>query len=144
MWICLFILHIYISNGLLYNNQALFLVLSVGSSTNSSLQARSRLQTTASSEIQLCVAVGSKTFSLLTSPLIQVHSLKAQIEEISGVPADCQLLRLDGKPLVMNKFLLGDYHIKDNSTIYVQVHPWNEEYVQRHYFIIYIIQSYIQ
>lgn len=90
---------------------------------------RIRLQTNASSEIQLCVVVGPKTFSLLTSPLNQVHTLKEQIEELSGVPADCQLVQLDGKPLVMNTFLLGDYHIMDNSTIYVQVHPWNEEYV---------------
>lgn len=98
-----------------------------GSSTNSSL-ARSRLQTTASSEIQIRVVVESKAFSLLTNPLNQVRYLKAQIEEISGVPADCQVLRLDGKPLVMNKFLLGDHHIIDNSTIYVQVHPWNEDW----------------
>jgi len=96
--------------------------------TNSSLP-RPRLETTASPEIQIRIEVGSKTFSLLTSPFNQVHSLKQQIEELSGVPVDCQLLRLDGKPLVMNKFLLGDYRIVDNSTIYVQVHPWNEEYV---------------
>lgn len=88
---------------------------------------RARLQTNASSEIRLQVVVEPKTFSLLTSPLNQVHTLKEQIEELSGVPADCQLLQLDGKPLVMNTFLLSDYHIMDNTTIYVQVHPWNEE-----------------
>lgn len=88
---------------------------------------RARLQTNAVSEIQLHVVVESKTFSLLTSPLNQVLTLKGQIEELSGVPADCQLLQLDGKPLVMNTFLLHDYHIKENTTIYVQVHPWNEE-----------------
>lgn len=88
---------------------------------------RHRLQTSASSEIQLRVVVGSQTYSLLTDLFNQVHSLKEQIAELSGVPTDCQLLRLDGKPLVMNKFLLGDYHIIDNSKIYVQVHPWNEE-----------------
>lgn len=100
----------------------------LGACTDSTLP-RPRLQTTASSEIQLRVVVGSKSFSLLTSPLNHVRSLKEQIEELSGVPADCQLLRLDGKPLVMNNFLLGDYRILDNSTIHVQVHPWNEEYV---------------
>lgn len=88
---------------------------------------RARLQTNAISEIQLRVVIGSKTFSLLTSPLNQVLTLKEQIEELSGVPADCQLLQLDGKPLVMNTFLLSDYHIMENTTIYVQVHPWNEE-----------------
>ena len=88
---------------------------------------RARLQTSAISEIQLRVVVESKTFSLLTSPLNQVLTLKEQIKELSGVPADCQLLELDGKPLVMNTFLLGDYHITENTTIYVQVHPWNEE-----------------
>ncbi|KAL9970025.1 hypothetical protein ACROYT_G022334 [Oculina patagonica] len=89
---------------------------------------RGRLQTNPSTEIQLRVIVGPKTFSLLTSPLNQVHTLKEQIEELSGVPAECQLLQLDGKPLVMNTFLLGDYHIMDNTTINVQVHPWNEDW----------------
>jgi len=88
---------------------------------------RARLQTNAISEIQLRVIVESKTFSLLTSPFNQVLTLKEQVEELSGVPADCQLLELDGKPLVMDTFLLCDYHIMENSTIYVQVHPWNEE-----------------
>ena len=71
--------------------------------------------------------IESKTFSLLTSPFNEVLTLKEQIEELSGVPADCQLLEQDGKPLVMDNFLLRDYHIIENSTIYVQVHPWNEE-----------------
>ena len=88
---------------------------------------RARLQTNAVSEIQLRVVVESKTFSLLTSPLNEVLTLKEQIEELSGVPADCQLLELDGKPLLMNTFHLSDYHIMENTTIYVQVHPWNEE-----------------
>ena len=73
------------------------------------------------------MVVESKTFSLLTSPLNQVLTLKEQIEELSGVPADCQLLELDGKPLLMDTFLLSDYHIMENTTIYVQVHPWSEE-----------------
>lgn len=88
---------------------------------------RARLQTNAVSEIQLRVVVESKTFSLLTSPLDHLLTLKEQIEELSGVPADCQLLQLDSKPLLMDTFLLSDYHIMENTTIYVQVLPWNEE-----------------
>ena len=73
------------------------------------------------------MVVGSETYSLLTNLFNQVHSLKVQIAELSGIPTEWQLLRLYGKPLVMNEFLLGDHHIVDNSKIYVQVHPWSEE-----------------
>ena len=102
--------------------------ISTGLTTSSSL-VRTRLYTAASTEIYINVVIGSKTFSLLTSTLNQVQSLKAQIEEKSGEPADCQLLRLNDKPLVMDSFHLSDYHVMENSTIYVQVHPWDEEYV---------------
>lgn len=71
--------------------------------------------------------VESKTFSILTTAIDKVRSLKEQIAELSGVPVDCQLLRLNGKPLVMDTFDLGDYRISDSSTIHVQVHPWSEE-----------------
>ena len=98
---------------------------------------RARLETNATSEIKLSVVVGLKTFSFLTNPLYQVDTLKRQIEELSGVPADCQLLRLDGKALVMKDFLLSDLHIIDNSTIHVHVHPWNEEYVFGHRIVMY-------
>ena len=80
----------------------------IGSCTNSFLP-RTRLQTAASSEIQLQVEVESKTFPILTTAFNKVHSLKEQIAELSGVPVDCQLLRLNGKPLVMDTFDLGDY-----------------------------------
>lgn len=98
-----------------------------GSTTNAALP-RARLRTSSSTEIKLQVVVGPKTFSLLTSPLNQIQSLKEQIEELSGVPTDCQFLRLNDKPLVMNNFILEDYHIRDNLTITVQVHPWSEEW----------------
>lgn len=119
-----------ISSGTLtYNiNKILTSFISTGLTTGSSL-VRTRLYTVASTEIHINVVIGSKTFSLLTSTLNQVQSLKAQIEEKSGQPADCQLLRLNDKLLVMDSFHLSDYHVMENSTIYVQVHPWDEEYV---------------
>ena len=75
------------------------------------------------------MVVGQKTFSLLTSPFYQVDYLKKQVEELSGVPVDSQLIRLNDKALVMHNFSLRDHRILNNSTIRVQVHPWNEEYV---------------
>ena len=124
------IIHNVISSGTLtYINKILTSVISTGLTTAGSSSVRPRLYTAASTEIHIRVVIGSKTFSLLTSTLNQVQSLKAQIEEKSGQPADCQLLRLNDKLLVMDSFHLSDYHVMENSTIYVQVHPWDEEYV---------------
>lgn len=91
--------------------------------------SRGRLCTNLLSEINLTVVVGEETYSLLTSPFCQVDDLKKQVEELSGVPVDSQLIRLNDKALVMHKFFLRDHRILNNSTIHVQVHPWNEEYV---------------
>ena len=123
------IIHNVISSGTLtYINKILTSVISTGLTTTGSSSVRPRLYTAASTEIHIRVVIGSKTFSLLTSTLNQVQSLKTQIEEKSGQPADCQLLRLNDKLLVMDSFHLSDYHVMENSTIYVQVHPWDEEY----------------
>ena len=97
-----------------------------GSATNGTLP-RPRLETSALAEIHLQVEIGSRAYSLLANPFDQIQSLKEQIEELTGVSKHSQLLRWNDKPLIMNDFILEDYHIRDNSTIVVQVHPWNEE-----------------
>lgn len=98
-----------------------------GSATNGTLP-RPRLETSALAEIHLQVEIGSRAYSLLANPFDQIQSLKEQIEELTCVSTDSQLLRWNDKPLIMNDFILEDYHIRDNSTIVVQVHPWNEEW----------------
>ncbi|XP_022793007.1 uncharacterized protein LOC111332016 [Stylophora pistillata] len=106
-----------------------------GSADDSSLRTgeddnleRGSLYTNPVSEINLTVIVGQDTYSLLTSPFYQVDHLKKQVEELSGVPVDSQLLRLNDKALVMHNFSLRDHHILNNATIHVQVHPWNEDW----------------
>lgn len=75
----------------------------------------------------------NKQLDVSTNQFTTVCELKRLVEQEEGIPVDWQFLRLasgsggQSKPMQMNSFLLDDFHITRDDTVFVQVHPWEKE-----------------